>query len=279
MLILTWNIQWGLGIDGRVDLERIAGEARRLADADILCFQEVSDGFAELKANDDSNQFARLAALFPGHEAIDGAVLDVRAANGGRKRFGNMILSRYPVEQILRHTLPWNTIAGAECMPRGLIEAVVRTPIGPLRIMTTHLEWSSPALRVAQVEAVRRIQELACARADQPPKEGKGTYAPQIGAKSAILTGDFNMRPAEDNLGLLTKPFGNDAPRFVDAWTYLNPGVDHPPSMSVHEQSNGPPRCLDYVLVTADLTSRLRSIDYDQTSRASDHQPVIIELD
>ncbi len=106
MLILTWNIQWGLGVDERCDLERIARDAQRLADADVLCFREVSDGFPELKGNDGRDQFACLAALFPWHEAILGVNLDVRAPDGRRNRFGNLILSRYPVEQVMRHTLP-----------------------------------------------------------------------------------------------------------------------------------------------------------------------------
>ena len=50
--IITWNIQWGLGIDGRVDLERLIGDARAIADFDVLCLQEVSDNFPDLKGND-----------------------------------------------------------------------------------------------------------------------------------------------------------------------------------------------------------------------------------
>jgi endonuclease/exonuclease/phosphatase family metal-dependent hydrolase len=277
LIILTWNVQWCLGIDGRCDPERIAAEVRRLADADIICLQELSDGFAELKGNDGSDQFARLAALFPRHEAVAGRGLDVRASDGRRKSFGNMILSRYPVEQVLRYTLPWDTVAGAECMPRGLLEAVVRTPLGPLRIATTHLEWSSSLLRNAQVDAIRRAHELATKRVAAPPRPGKGTYAPQPASRSAILTGDFNMLPAETG-SLLKDPFASDTPAFIDAWERLHPGVAHPPSMCVHDCSDGPPRCLDYVMVTADIAPRIRSISYDQTSQASDHQAVIAEF-
>jgi endonuclease/exonuclease/phosphatase family metal-dependent hydrolase len=278
LLILTWNIQWALGVDGRVNLERIAADTRRLGDADVVCFQEVSDGYPELKDNDGSNQFDLLASYFPLHERIDGAVLDVRAENGGRKRFGNLILSRYPVEQVLRYMLPWGTVPKAECMPRGLIEAVLRTPIGPLRMMTTHLEWSSRRLRTRQVEAIRDIHELSCRRTVAPPKVGKGTYAAQLASQSAILTGDFNMRPREATRDLLRQPLSAGEPPFVDAWDHLNPQIPHPPSMAVHDQSSNAPHCLDYVFVTADLAPRLRSITYDQSSCASDHQPVIVEL-
>ena len=60
--ILSWNIQFGLGMDGRVDLPRIAAACRAMGDADVLCFQEVSDGFGALAAGAESDQVAALAA-------------------------------------------------------------------------------------------------------------------------------------------------------------------------------------------------------------------------
>ena len=61
MRLITWNIQWGKGCDGVVDLKRIVSTAKALADADIFCFQEVSDSFANLDGGID--QSAELAAL------------------------------------------------------------------------------------------------------------------------------------------------------------------------------------------------------------------------
>src|SRR6185295_19786711 len=68
MLLITWNIQWGKGCDGVVDLKRIVSVARSLADADVFCFQEVSDGFASLDGGVD--QSAELASLLPDHQAV-----------------------------------------------------------------------------------------------------------------------------------------------------------------------------------------------------------------
>ena len=48
MRLLSWNIQWCRGVDGRVDPERIARVARELADADVICLQEVARGFPSL---------------------------------------------------------------------------------------------------------------------------------------------------------------------------------------------------------------------------------------
>ena len=41
MKLITWNIQWGCGVDERVDLDRIVRTAREMSDFDVICFQEV----------------------------------------------------------------------------------------------------------------------------------------------------------------------------------------------------------------------------------------------
>jgi exonuclease III len=47
----------------------------------------------------------------------------------------------------------------------------------------------------------------------------------------------------------------------------------------VHERDQGESAyCCDFVFVTPDLAPRLRSIRIDADNRASDHQPVIVEL-
>lgn len=276
MKLLTWNIQWGLGMDGRVDLARIAREIRRLGDADVICLQEVTAGFPELKDNDGADQFAALHALFPGHEAASFAAVDM-PGEAGRKRFGNMILTRLPLGQVLRHTLPWDS-DGVECMPRGCLEAVVMAAWGPVRVMTTHLEWSSSLLRAGQVEALLEAQRLSARRALRPPVKGKGPYRTGPNAADALLCGDFNMKPDEPLLARLQAPIGEGVPAFRDSWRLLEPEKPHPPSMCLFDQADGPARCLDYVFVTEGLAGRVRSVTYDQTSEASDHQPVIIDL-
>ena len=77
MKILTWNIQWGLGMDGRCDLARIVDAARAIADFDVLCLQELSDGMPDLKACPGNDQFAEVAALLPGFTAVPGVAVDV----------------------------------------------------------------------------------------------------------------------------------------------------------------------------------------------------------
>ena len=118
MKLITWNIQWGLGIDGRVDLSRIIATARAMADFDVLCVQEVADNFPGLEGNDDADQFEQLARLLPGYERIEAYNVDVPAVDGRRARFGNAIYSRLPVLAARRHALPWPPEPGKTTMPR-----------------------------------------------------------------------------------------------------------------------------------------------------------------
>ena len=69
MKLITWNVQWCRGVDGRVDPARIIAEARSLVDFDVLCLQEIADNFPDprLASNTDEDQFAMLAALLPGY--------------------------------------------------------------------------------------------------------------------------------------------------------------------------------------------------------------------
>ncbi|MFL5056119.1 MAG: endonuclease/exonuclease/phosphatase family protein [Microvirga sp.] len=278
MKLITWNIQWGLGMDGRCDLARVVADARRIADFDVLCLQEVSDNFPELRGTRGANQFAELATLLPGCAAIEGVALDIPDGQGRRKRFGNMVLSRYPVGQVLRWTLPWEA-DHTRNMPRGLIEAVVMAPFGPVRVMTTHLEYSSDKLRRAEAEGIRAAHRSACARVANPREPGPGTYAIQPTAPCAILTGDFNMKPEDPAKLRISAPFETGAPAFVDAWEMLHPDAPHPPSFCLFDQTHGSRHCCDFVFVTQDLQPRVKRVFYDTTTKVSDHQPVLVELD
>jgi endonuclease/exonuclease/phosphatase family metal-dependent hydrolase len=277
MKLITWNIQFGVGVDGRNDLARIVAEAKRIADFDVLCLQEVADNFPELKDNRGEDQFAEIARLLPGYTAVEGTAVDVPAPDGRRKRFGNMLLSRLPVGQVLRHALPWEADA-AKSMPRLLIEAVVMAPSGPLRVMTTHLEYYSARLRAAQVEGIRDAHRQASARAAQPPQAADGPFRPCPASRSAILTADFNMRATDPAYGRLEAPFEAGALPLMDSWVLRHPGKPHPHSFCIYDQRYEQPHCCDFIFVTKDLAPRVSNVFYDTDTQVSDHQPVLIEL-
>ncbi len=275
MNLITWNVQWCLGADGVLDPARIVSHARAIADFDALCLQEVADNFPELGEAPQGDQFRQIAELLPGFEAIAGVALETRDKAGRPKRFGNMMLTRLPVIQVQRHSLPWGAHPNRN-MPRGLLEAVVQGPWGPLRIMTTHLEYSHPNLRRPQIEAIRSLHAQACARSRMEREDGPHTYKRTAQPASAILCGDFNMLPDDPMKLRISEPFADETPCFVDAWAHLNPDTPHPISACIQQPSYALPHCCDYVFATSDLAPRFRAVHYDAATRASDHQPVLV---
>lgn len=280
MKLITWNIQWGRGIDGRVDLKRIVDTARALADFDVLCLQEVADNVPGLPGNDDINQFAAIGALLPGFQCVEGISIDVASDQGRRRRFGNAIYSRYSVLAARRHALPWPADPESESTPRVAVEAVLRAPIGPLRVTTTHLEYYSAVLRAAQARRVRELHEEACAREARPsPVDPERPFGTMPQTASAVLTGDFNLRPDDALYEEIQAPVA-DGPRYRDAWASLRGREPHRPTFCLYTQKwSKSPYCCDFVFVSDNLASRLRRIEVDAGTQASDHQPVLVEID
>ncbi len=282
MKLITWNIQWACGVDGRVDLERIVATARAIADFDVLCMQEIADNFPALPGNDDRDQFAALAALLPGYRMIEGYGVDLEGEGARRRRFGNAIFARYGVLSARRHALPWPADPGKESMPRVAVEATVQSSMGPIRLTTTHLEYYSDVQRRAQVRCLRELHDEACARAMQPghtTAEG-GPFDPTAQTTNAILTADFNFPPDHPAYADLQGPLASGAPPYRDAWPLVHGREPHAPTFCVHSHvySKTPYAC-DFVLVSEPLAARVRSIEVDTATTASDHQPVLLELD
>jgi endonuclease/exonuclease/phosphatase family metal-dependent hydrolase len=279
MRLLSWNIQWCRGLDGVVDPARVAAEVRRLADPDIVCLQEVAQNFPQLPGSRGEDQFAALEDAFPGYHAAGVWAVDLAAPDGTRQRFGNLLLSRLPLGRVLRHQLPWPAGAEAPSMPRAALEASVEAPFGPLRIVTTHLEYYSERLRAAQIERLRALH----AEAARHPRPGDAEWGPYLALPrpaSAIVCGDFNLPPQDPLHARVREPFADGVPRLVDAWQALNGTAPHPPSFRLHERKEGQaPYCCDFVFVTEDLVLRLRALRIDGETRASDHQPVMLELE
>ncbi len=282
MQLLSWNIQWSRGIDLVVDPTRIARAARELADFDVLCLQEVAVNFPGLPGSRGEDQVAQLSRALPGFSAHFGVAVDVDDGTGGRSRFGNLVLSRLPVIQVYTHLLPWPVDPAVKSMQRCALELVIAAPWGPVRVTTTHLEYYSALQRMAQVHALRALHSEASAhaRTARVPGDAGDPFASRPQPASAILTGDFNFKPDSAEHRQMTEPFNSGAaPPLFDAWTLAHPGIAHPPSAGVHEDSWAkPPYCCDFIFVSADLAARVRSVTIDVTTQASDHQPVLIEF-
>ena len=125
MKLITWNIQWARGIDLAVDPARIARTARKLADFDVLCLQEVATNFPGLPGSRGEDQVRELSRDLPGYSAHYGAAIDVDDGKGGRSLFGNVIFSRLPVMQVYRHLLPRPADPAVQSMQRVAVEAII----------------------------------------------------------------------------------------------------------------------------------------------------------
>ncbi|MEW6119053.1 MAG: endonuclease/exonuclease/phosphatase family protein [Pseudomonadota bacterium] len=281
MKLLSWNIQWARGMDGRVDLARIATGIRALGDFDAICLQEVAVNFPGLPGNHGEDQVAALAALFSGYTPIYGAATDVPNRRGGRSQFGNLILTRLPVGQVWRHLLPWPAEPGVPSMQRVLVEAVVESGAGPLRVMTTHLEYYSRPQREAQIDAIRRLHAEACAMSGRAllPEETGGSFEVFPRPFDAILCGDMNFPAWAPERARVLAPFLAGEPVFRDAWEILHPGEPHAYTVGVHPVDFVErPECFDFVFLTEALATRLVAYGIDAATAASDHQPVWVEL-
>lgn len=267
MRLLSWNVQWCRGIDGRVEPGRIAAEAKRLADPDVLCLQEVARNFREMEGSSGEDQVEELKKAFAGYEAFFAAAVDLPGKRG-RRRFGNLILSRLPVGRVMRHQLPWPAAPEVRSMPRAVVEAAIEAPFGRLRVMTTHLEYYSSAHRGAQIQRLAELHAEACA--PHLPVDEPGSYESFERGKSAIVCGDFNLKPEDPHRRAML------GAGFVDAWEALNPGKPRQATFHLHDGAT--PYCCDYVFVTPDLVPRLKSLTIDTVTQASDHQPLIVEL-
>jgi len=284
MILITWNVQWCCGVDKRVDPARIVAEARRLADFDVLCVQEVADNFPDprLAGSNGEDQFAVLPALLPGYAAVAGIATDHPAEGGGRRRFGNMILSRLPVRQVFRHLLPSPVDPGINGMPRIAVEAVLTAPFGDVRVITTHLEWYSHKQRSAQVEALRSIyaEGQGHARQGSVVDTSGGPFHTHLRPAATLITGDFNLEYDDPLHARMLAPFADGTSSLANAWDLVHPGAPYPATFKVHEKwvPGDPELHCDFFFVNDELRSRVRAVRVDRDTQASDHQPVILEI-
>src|SRR5271165_3809483 len=121
--VVTYNIHTCVGVDRRYDPSRIGAVLREI-DADIACLQEVD---ARRRYDWYANQWAYLG------EATGCRVITGAGIREYRARFGNAILTRFPVLAARSIDL---TVTGYE--PRGAIDADVLIGERVLRVIATH---------------------------------------------------------------------------------------------------------------------------------------------
>jgi len=280
--IVTWNVQYGWGADEKLDLDRIATTIRALADADVICLQELSRHDPDLDDGAGADQPAFFTARFFHHEPYFGAALDRAGPSRSRRRqFGNMILSRLPVLEVYSYPLPQPAEGGIKHMRRIAVEATVATRSGPLRVTTTHLEFHSEPQRLGQVDALRALHAEACANTAQPPAVAEGTYRFVPRPAEAVICGDFNFVVDDAAYRRMTAPFDDGTSPLRDAWRLRHGAKIHDPTCGIYDHEQWPhgAHARDFLFVSEALAGRVRDVVVDTKTNASDHQPLALTLD
>jgi endonuclease/exonuclease/phosphatase family metal-dependent hydrolase len=282
MKILTWNVQWFKGLDGVVDIERVLHKAREIADFDVLCMQEISVNYNALTGETPSDQVARVRALLPGYEVFFGPAIDELSPSGTyRQQFGNLIASRFPVRLVEHILLPDPAAEGEKNTPsmrRVCVVCTVEAPWGPVRVMTSHLEYYNATARLAQVSALREIHLRACARASRPPETIQDSpYQRKPYTMDAVLCGDFNFELDSVEHATMIQPDPSGA--LLNAWSALDASKSYPATFRIFDRTYGPePVGCDFFFVSPSMAKRVQSLTVDQQTQVSDHQPVLLEL-
>ncbi len=286
MKIITYNTQWFKGLDDVVDIARVVTVAHEMADFDVLCMQEVAINYKELTGNTPADQPAALEKLLPGFKVFFCAAVDELSPCGTfRQQFGNLIATRLPVLQVQQVALPYPNpgpqvldVPNVLSMPRACLVLTVQAGWGPVRVMTSHLEFYSDAARKAQATALRDWHRQCCALATYPPQVMAGTpYQSKPHTLDTILCGDFNFeQDSPEHAAMIEKGSGFD---LFNSWNILHPDAPYPATFRIFDRTYGPePVGCDFFFVSDTLRDRVKGFSVNQTSQASDHQPVLLEL-
>jgi endonuclease/exonuclease/phosphatase family metal-dependent hydrolase len=288
MKCVSYNIQYGIGQDGRYDLERICAA---IGGAEVIALQEVT---RNSPTNEGRDMVAELRAALPEYFAVYGPnfevdmgshVKDGRAVDI-RFQFGNMILSKTPILSSRNILLPRRRSIDRLNLQRGAIEALIDTPLGPVRFYSVHLDHRGPDERLAQVRHLLR-HSLA-----YPAEGGALTGVTEMGfpepprPDAFMLLGDFNMLEGSPEYvaiaGALDHEFGQPlmADKAVDAARHLQPEGELPPTcINMDDPADRSLwKRIDYAFVSADLAGRLKSTSVDAGAVGSDHLPLWLEL-
>jgi endonuclease/exonuclease/phosphatase family metal-dependent hydrolase len=163
--VLQFNIHYGVSRFGPIGIADIAAEIRAWH-PDIVSLNEVDSDAARSGRTDEASYLAKATGMYD--------VFGANLVQSDGHRFGNAILSRYPVRESANVHLP--RTKGSE--PRGLLHAVLRVEGRTVDFYSVHLtQGASSGLpqRIVQAQAITRI--LATSH------------------RPTILAGDLNSRP------------------------------------------------------------------------------------
>ena len=272
MKLVTYNIQYSKGQDGKFSLIRIA---EALQDADIVCIQEV-ERFWQRSGYID--QPLALSSFLPNFFTVFGTALDINSSIKNKygqifnrsRQFGNMILSKYPIISSRNFPLPKNGNGPIHSIQRALLEVVIDIPdIGPTRIYNTHLSHRDSKSRFPQlnhmISTINRAPFERGAWSGEHTDEGwtEGEKPPM--PSQFILMGDMNCKvDSEEYKEIITTE------NFYDTWKNNDKNIDRGTNLSGDS--------IDHCFVSQELIGKVKNTYIDKMPKGSDHYPLCIEI-
>jgi len=189
--VMTYNIHHGEGLDGKVDLERIANLIKREG-ADIVALQEVDKGVVRTQRRDLPAELAALTgmtAVFSNNFHYQGG------------EYGNAVLTRFPITH-------WTNRHYQMLRPneqRGVLQLSLAVHGEELLFLNTHLDHRpDDAERLLNVAEIKSLMKC-------------------FSDQAVILCGDFNSTPESHTHTNLSEAFH-------DTWqlTENSPGFTYP---------------------------------------------------
>jgi endonuclease/exonuclease/phosphatase family metal-dependent hydrolase len=171
--VMTYNIHVGVGMDKKLDLQRIADVINKER-PDLVGLQEVDRGVERTQRKDEIVELAQLTRM----EYAFAPNLDYQ---GGK--YGVAILSRFPIGRI-DHRMYQNK---REAERRGMIRVEVKIDGKTVNFVTTHLDYQYQDGRL--FEAEQMLEFL---------RDVKGPL---------IIVGDFNDEPSGTTYKLMLNQF------------------------------------------------------------------------
>jgi len=184
--VMTFNIHHGEGLDGKVDLPRIAALIQQER-ADLVALQEVDKGVQRTARRDLPTELAALTGLscvFSNNFHYQGG------------EYGNAVLTRFPV--LSATNSHYQMLRTNE--QRGILQLTLEVHGRPLVFMTTHIDYRGEDTE--RLANVGEIQSLLARHAGRP----------------VVLCGDFNDTPGSRVHERLKGTFD-------DAWELVGKGA------------------------------------------------------
>jgi endonuclease/exonuclease/phosphatase family metal-dependent hydrolase len=283
MEIISYNIQFGRGLDGRFDLGRICESVKG---ADIICLQEVEAGW---QRSNEIDQAQAISELLPGYYTVYGSSFDVdnsyKTDDGKvvnrRRQHGVQVLSRWPILSSRCFSLPKIHYADKFNMQMGFLEAVIDCDPETFRIYNLHAGYLRAEERRLQFEHFIDVylhspqqQGAWSGKPDIDDDDWSNNQETPVMPQSAIVCGDFNCPPGSPEYQYIV-----ESSDLSDCWF-----VCDRPNLNTSTRRHGKTGDIDisgkidHIFVSDDLVDRVQEVKIDDAAEGSDHKPVSLKL-